>query len=118
MEGTHVFTSSGQRIGVIGIELENTPELVKAGNTAGLRFLPELQTIRTESERLRRDGIRIQVVLIHDGTSVGSNRVNDDAAVAWEGPIVEIAKGSRTPPWTSSAPATPIASRTRWSATS
>ena len=93
VEGTHVFTSNGHRIGVIGIELENTPELVKAGNTAGLRFLPELQTIRTESERLRRDGIRIQVVLIHDGSNVGSNRVNDDPAVPWVGPIVDIAKG-------------------------
>ena len=93
VEGTHVFTSNGHRIGVIGIELENTPELVKAGNTRWLRFLPELQTIRRESERLRRDGIRIQVVLIHDGSNVGSNRVNDDPAVPWVGLIVDIAKG-------------------------
>ena len=93
VEGTHVFTVNGQRIGVIGIELEVTPELVKAGNTAGLRFLPELQTIRTESERLRQNGVRIQVVLIHDGTGTGSNRVNDDPAVPWAGAIVDIAKG-------------------------
>jgi len=93
VKGTHVFTYGNLRIGVIGIELENTPELVKAGATAGLKFLPELDTIKTESAKLQQAGIRIQVVLIHDGANVGSNRVNDDAAVAWQGPIVDIAKG-------------------------
>ena len=36
-----VFTVNGTKVGVIGAELLNTPELVSAGNTAGLTFLPE-----------------------------------------------------------------------------
>ena len=34
------------RIGVIGIELKETPELVSAGATAGLKFLDEAETIQ------------------------------------------------------------------------
>ena len=41
VQGTHVFDYGNLRIGVIGIELQNTPELVSAGATAGLTFLPE-----------------------------------------------------------------------------
>ena len=36
-----VFNVNGVKVGVIGAELQNTPELVAAGNTAGLTFLPE-----------------------------------------------------------------------------
>ena len=70
--GHAVFDVNGVQVGVIGIELENTPELVSAGATAGLKFLPEAETIRTESERLRQMGVRVQIVLIHEG--VGQRR--------------------------------------------
>jgi len=78
---------------VIGIELETTPELVSAGATAGLAFLPALQTIQAESEKLRKLGIKVQVVRIHEGTAVGSNRVAGNSPVPWEGPIMSIAEG-------------------------
>ena len=39
VKGTHVFNYGNLRIGVIGIELKETPELVKAGATVGLKFL-------------------------------------------------------------------------------
>ena len=39
VQGTHVFDYGNLRIGVIGIELKDTPELVSAGATAGLKFL-------------------------------------------------------------------------------
>jgi len=93
VQGTHVFEQDGLKIGVIGIELENTPELVSAGATAGLKFLPAINTIRTESEKLRKDGVRIQIVLIHEGSALGSNAVDGKPAVAWEGPIMTIAQG-------------------------
>jgi 2',3'-cyclic-nucleotide 2'-phosphodiesterase (5'-nucleotidase family) len=93
VKGTHVFSYGGLRIGVIGIELESTPELVKAGATKGLKFLPAIETIKTESEKLRQDGVQIQVVLIHDGTAVGSNGVAATPAVPWQGPIIPIAEG-------------------------
>jgi 2',3'-cyclic-nucleotide 2'-phosphodiesterase (5'-nucleotidase family) len=93
VEGTRVFNYNGLRIGVIGIELENTPELVAAGATEGLAFLPAVQTIQEESSKLRRMGVRIQVVLIHEGTATGSNAVDGQPAVPWQGPIVTIAEG-------------------------
>ncbi|HZY42524.1 MAG TPA: 5'-nucleotidase C-terminal domain-containing protein, partial [Anaerolineae bacterium] len=93
VKGTHVFEFDHVRIGVIGIELENTPELVKAGATAGLRFLPAIETIRIESEKLRGRGIKVQVVLIHEGTATGTNAIDGNPAIPWDGPIMTIAHG-------------------------
>lgn len=86
-----VFTVDGVKVGVIGAELQNTPELVSAGNTTGLRFLPEAPRIAAESERLRRQGVRVQVVVIHQGTNAGQNAVGTNPAVPWDGPILAIA---------------------------
>ena len=69
-----VFTVNGVKVGVIGAALENTPELVSAGATAGLTFLPEAPRIKAESERLRQQGVRVQIVVIHQGTNVGRTR--------------------------------------------
>jgi 2',3'-cyclic-nucleotide 2'-phosphodiesterase (5'-nucleotidase family) len=93
VQSTHVVKYQGLQIGVIGIELESTPELVSAGATAGLKFLPAIDTIKTESEKLRRQGIRVQVVVIHEGTAVGTNTVDGTPGVPWTGPIVNIAEG-------------------------
>jgi 2',3'-cyclic-nucleotide 2'-phosphodiesterase (5'-nucleotidase family) len=86
-----VFNVDGVRVGVIGAGLEHTPELVSAGATAGLTFLDEGPRIRAESERLRRLGVRVQVVVIHEGTADGLNAVGNAPAVPWTGPILEIA---------------------------
>jgi 2',3'-cyclic-nucleotide 2'-phosphodiesterase (5'-nucleotidase family) len=93
VQGTHVFDYGNLRIGVIGIELKETPELVSAGATAGLKFLDEVETIRSESEKLRQQGVKVQIVLIHQGTTVGSNSVDGTAAVPWAGPIMDIVNG-------------------------
>ena len=84
VQGTHVFNYGNSRIGVIGIELKRRP-LVSAGATAGLKFLDEVETIKAESERLRKQGVKIQVVLIHQGTANGLNAVDGNPAVPWEG---------------------------------
>ena len=78
-----MFQYGRTKIGVIGIELEYTPELVSAGATAGLAFLPAVQTIRTESAKLRQRGIEIQVVLIHEGSALGTNP--STAMLPWRG---------------------------------
>jgi 2',3'-cyclic-nucleotide 2'-phosphodiesterase (5'-nucleotidase family) len=83
-----VFTVNGVKVGVIGAELESTPELVSAGATAGLTFLPEEGRIRAESERLRKLGVKVQVLLIHEGSIFGANPSGNTAGTAWEGPIV------------------------------
>jgi 2',3'-cyclic-nucleotide 2'-phosphodiesterase (5'-nucleotidase family) len=93
VQGTHVFDYGNLRIGVIGIELKETPELVSAGATAGLKFLDEIETIKTESEKLRQQGIKTQIVLIHQGTANGQNAVDGNAPVPWNGPIMTIAQG-------------------------
>jgi 2',3'-cyclic-nucleotide 2'-phosphodiesterase (5'-nucleotidase family) len=93
VKGTQVFTYNGLKIGVIGIELKETPQLVSANATAGLKFLDEIATIKTESEKLRKQGVKVQIVLIHQGTSVGSNTVDGTAAVPWAGPIMDIVNG-------------------------
>jgi 2',3'-cyclic-nucleotide 2'-phosphodiesterase (5'-nucleotidase family)/predicted AlkP superfamily pyrophosphatase or phosphodiesterase len=93
VQGTHVFEYGNVRIGVIGIELKETPELVSAGATAGLKFLDETETIRVESEKLRQQGVKVQVVLIHQGTANGANAVDGTPPVAWNGPIMTIAEG-------------------------
>lgn len=93
VQGTHVFQYGNLRIGVIGIDLKETPELVSAGATAGLKFLDEVQTIRAESEKLRRQGVRIQIVLIHQGAAVGKNAVDGNSPVPWAGPIIDIVQG-------------------------
>ena len=86
-----VFTVGGVQVGVIGAELESTPELVSAGATAGLKFLDEGPRIKAESERLRALGVKVQIVVIHEGTSRGQNTIGNAAGAPWEGPIMGIA---------------------------
>ena len=81
-----VFTVDGVKVGVIGAELEGTPELVSAGATAGLKFLDEGPRIKAESERLRALGVRVQIVVIHEGTARGQNPIGNAAGVAVGGP--------------------------------
>jgi 2',3'-cyclic-nucleotide 2'-phosphodiesterase (5'-nucleotidase family) len=87
-----VFTVRGIKVGVIGAELENTPELVSAGATEGLRFNPEVPAIKAESERLRQAGVRVQVLVIHQGTNNGTNTVGNTGGTDWNGPIVDFAR--------------------------
>jgi 2',3'-cyclic-nucleotide 2'-phosphodiesterase (5'-nucleotidase family) len=91
-----VFTINGVKVGVIGAGLKNTPELVSAGATAGLTFLDEAPRIAAESERLRQQDVKVQVVVIHQGTNVGLNPQGNAPGVAWDGPILGIADALQT----------------------
>ena len=91
-----VFTINGVKVGVIGAGLKNTPELVSAGATEGLTFLDEAPRIAAESERLRKRGVKVQVVVIHQGTNVGLNPQGNAPGVAWQGPILDIADALQT----------------------
>jgi 2',3'-cyclic-nucleotide 2'-phosphodiesterase (5'-nucleotidase family) len=92
VQTSRVFDVNGVSVGVIGAALETTPDLVSQNATTGLKFLPAVERIRAESERLRQLGVRVQVVAIHEGTSAGQNAVDGNPAVPWAGPIVEIAE--------------------------
>jgi len=87
-----VFTVDGVKVGVIGAGLENTPELVSAGATKGLKFLDEGPRIAAESKRLERMGVKVQIVVIHEGTALGANPIGNAAGPKWQGPIMDIAK--------------------------
>ena len=85
-----VFEVNGTRVGVIGADVKNTPELVSAANTKGLAFLDEAPRIRAESERLRRQGVKVQVLVIHQGVADGANAQDGTPPKPWNGPIVDI----------------------------
>jgi 2',3'-cyclic-nucleotide 2'-phosphodiesterase (5'-nucleotidase family) len=85
-----VFEVNGVQVGVIGADVQNTPELVRASATAGLTFLGEAERIHMESEKLREQGIDVQIVVIHNGANVGSNSIAGNPATAWAGPIIDI----------------------------
>ena len=84
----YVFRVNGIRVGVIGSVVRNTPELVKPA--AGLQFLDEAERIERESALLRRKGVRVQVVVIHEGAVAGANRVDGNPSAPWTGPIMTI----------------------------
>lgn len=88
-----IFSVNGVNVGVIGAALESTPELVSAGATAGLSFLPAVERIKAESEWMSRMGVRVQIVVIHEGVSLGRNTVDAVPGIDWDGPIVTIAEG-------------------------
>jgi 2',3'-cyclic-nucleotide 2'-phosphodiesterase (5'-nucleotidase family) len=90
MKTSAVFRVNGVRVGVIGSVVRNTPELVKPGNTAGLEFLDEAERIQRESAKLRAMGIRVQVVVIHEGATAGANAIDGRPAAPWEGAIIPI----------------------------
>jgi 2',3'-cyclic-nucleotide 2'-phosphodiesterase (5'-nucleotidase family) len=86
-----IVNVNGVKVGVIGAALENTPELVSAGATAGLDFLPAVELIKSESRWLSKLGVRVQVVVIHEGAALGENAIDGNPAVDWAGPIIDIA---------------------------
>jgi 2',3'-cyclic-nucleotide 2'-phosphodiesterase (5'-nucleotidase family)/predicted AlkP superfamily phosphohydrolase/phosphomutase len=90
---SYVFKVNGVRVGVIGATTKETPELVAAGNTAGLLFLDEAERIRRESNNLRRQGVDVQVVVIHEGASVGANPIGGTPGSPWDGRIRGIVEG-------------------------
>jgi 2',3'-cyclic-nucleotide 2'-phosphodiesterase (5'-nucleotidase family) len=90
LDGSAVFRVNGTRVGVIGATVRTTPELVRADATAGLEFLDEAERIERESRLLRRRGVKVQIVVIHEGASLGANRVDGRPAEPWQGPIIGI----------------------------
>ena len=57
----------GVKVAFVGETLEGTPQLVTPSGVAGLEFRDEADTINALVPRLRRQGVRTIVVLIHEG---------------------------------------------------
>src|SRR4051812_37133789 len=62
MKDSALFDLGPVRIGLVGIALAATPGMSQSGD---LKFLPELETLRTETEGLRRRGADILVAVTH-----------------------------------------------------
>jgi 5'-nucleotidase len=57
----------GVKVAFIGETLEGTPQIVTPSGVAGLQFRDEADTINALVPRLRRQGVRTIVALIHEG---------------------------------------------------
>ena len=62
-----VRSFNGVSVGFIGLTLKDTPTMVTPSGVAGLRFEDEATTINRAVTQLRRQGVKIFVVLIHQG---------------------------------------------------
>ncbi len=58
---------SGVKVAFIGMTLEGTPSIVTPSGIAGYRFQDEADTVNALIQRLRRQGVRTIVVLVHEG---------------------------------------------------
>ncbi|MEU1377725.1 bifunctional metallophosphatase/5'-nucleotidase [Streptomyces triculaminicus] len=92
-----IWQHKGVKIGIIGLTLEGTPDVVTAEGVKGLKFRDEVETIDKYAKELDRQGVKSIVTLVHEGgmPASGSYNYNCDtpgAGAGISGPIVEIAK--------------------------
>ncbi|WP_406286702.1 bifunctional metallophosphatase/5'-nucleotidase [Embleya sp. NBC_00896] len=88
---------NGARVGLIGMTLEGTPDIVTAEGVKGLKFKDEIKTANSIVPWLRLFGVESIVVLLHEGGLPASNAYNYDCNAGGNpglsGPVVDIAKG-------------------------
>jgi 5'-nucleotidase len=68
-----VKSFKGHRVAFIGMTLEATPTIVTPSGVAGLEFKDEAETVNALVPRLRREGVKAVVVLVHQGGFQGVN---------------------------------------------
>ncbi|XP_031354292.1 protein 5NUC-like isoform X3 [Photinus pyralis] len=83
---SHVLLVSGVKIGVIGYL---TPETADQSSPENVIFYNEIDSVREESERLSKEGVKIIMALGHSGYEV-------DQKVAREVPLVDVVVGGHT----------------------
>ena len=90
LDGSAVFRVNGVRVGVIGATVRTTPELVARGRHRRPRVPRRGGADRARVAHLRRQGVRVQIVVIHEGAVLGANAVDGNPAAPWEGPVIGI----------------------------
>ena len=83
----------GVKVGVIGMTLQGTPEIVTPSGVAGLEFRDEADTVNALVPELKRQGVETIVVLLHEG-GVQTGLLNACTGIA--GAVVDIVR--RTSP--------------------
>jgi 5'-nucleotidase len=63
----------GNRVAFIGMTLQDTPTIVTPSGVAGLEFKDEADTVNALVPRLRREGVKAIVVLVHQGGFQGAS---------------------------------------------
>lgn len=92
-----IWRHKGVKIGIIGLTLKGTPDVVTAEGVKGLKFADEVETINKYANELDRKGVKAIVTLVHEGGMPASGSYNYDcntpgAGAGISGPIVDIAK--------------------------
>ena len=84
----------GIPVALVGIVLKETPTIVTPSGVAGLKFEDEATTINRTVKRLRKQGVKAIIVLIHQGASqssyTGATKPEDSTTVS--GDLVNIVK--------------------------
>jgi 5'-nucleotidase len=86
-----VRTVGGVRVGFIGLTLETAPSILAPVFIRGLRFAHEATAANAEAARLRSQGVRAIVVLIHQG-GITVNDADYNGCDTLTGPIVDIVR--------------------------
>ena len=89
LPATWVKTVGGVKVGFIGMTLEDTPVLVAQSGIRGLDFLDEVEAGNEAARRLKRQGVKTIVVLLHEG---GLQTGTFGQCEGISGPIVQIAQ--------------------------
>lgn len=86
-----IETAHGVKIGFIGTVLRETAESALASGIAGLEFVDEADAINRQLPELRKEGVGVFVVLIHQGGRTTDKFDQQDCANL-QGPIVDVVK--------------------------
>ncbi|MFA9218382.1 MAG: bifunctional UDP-sugar hydrolase/5'-nucleotidase [Sphingomonadaceae bacterium] len=86
-----VEQARGVKIGIIGAVLRETPEKALASGIAGLDFVDEADAINRQLPELRKQGVGVFVVLIHQGGRTTDYFDQPDCSHL-SGPIVAVVK--------------------------
>lgn len=82
-------TIEGVSVGFVGADLTETPSITLAKNVAGLKFTAEVQGINDEVAKLKAQGIRSIVVMVHLG-AVFEGKVDPTNCAGLKGPILAL----------------------------
>lgn len=86
-----IETAHGVKVGFIGTVLRDTAESALASGIAGLDFVDEADAINRQLPELRKQGVGVFVVLIHQGGRTTDKFDQQDCANL-TGPIVDVVK--------------------------
>lgn len=79
----------GVKVGLIGAVVRGVPTLVASQHVQGLEFIDEADAINRTIPQLKAQGVKVFVVLIHEGGSV-SEAFDQPECTSLKGPIVDI----------------------------